>query len=307
MRFSGMSVGQDYYIDIKLAPLASEATASTYVDTRVSEESTTTATTTAGTKRKRKAGGGGGGDDATEVYKNDDTEAATQAPLATATDYYRRYDNQDVTVQVDIDCLLHMVSVAKSADTLSITVFSFSANGEAERLLVKSTDRNTTTMGVITPQNLTCEVCLSRTRATDLCHLTPNRSQVWTLPKFNAVSMVIMQAASLSERIKSVTGASQSNFVTIGMTGNQDDTRPGASRQILTLRSNGDIGVVESEIRSDLVANVKFTNGRSVGTHNQIRFSGRYGSKPLIQIGRIAPICKFVRMWVGARTQRRLN
>ncbi len=113
-------------------------------------------------KRKRGGGGGGGGEEsecesesettAVEVYKSDDSNGGGGDVIQTKTDYYIRYDTQDVTVQVDIDCLLSKTGIAKRADTLRIIVFSFSPTGEAERVLVESSSRNTETVCTVTLQ-----------------------------------------------------------------------------------------------------------------------------------------------------------
>jgi hypothetical protein len=291
MRWSGISPGRDYYIDLKLAPNSGVTnTQTSYVDTRVSAEENEPK------KRKRSSSPASSPpppQPLEEVYKadidddddDDDNDVGESTPesecaVGTMTDYYRRYDTHDVTVQVDIDCLLHMTGVAKRSDTLSITIYSFSETGEAERILITAWDRNTTTTGTVTPQYQTCDV--------------------WALPSFKAVSMVIMHADSLSDHIKSVASASQSACVTIGMTGNQENKSANAPPQVLSLTAVGDIGPVSRLIRSNVLSHVKFVNDRkNLLPTDSINFSGRYSCKPLVQIGRIAPICKFVRMYLS--------
>lgn len=178
-----------------------------------------------------------------------------------------------------------MTSVGKRADTLCIVIFSFSPTGEPERILVESRDRNTTTFGTVTPQVQTCEV--------------------WALQSFKAVSMVVMQADDLSEHIKAVSGASQASLVTIAMDGNQAGP---SGKQVLTFSAVGDIGAVARQITSDVEANVKFVNDRrELAADDVISFTGRFGAKPLIQIGRIAPICRLVRMYLSPNQPLKLH
>jgi hypothetical protein len=153
LRISGTSPARNYFIDLTLSPMRSEHASATsgYVDTKVAAPSDETVPAK---KRKQSAA-------PVEVYRGDDDDDDA-GPVQTSTDYYRRYDDHDVTVQIDIECMLHMTSVAKRADTLCIVIFSFSPTGEPERILVESRDRNTTTFGTITPQVQTCEVSIAK-------------------------------------------------------------------------------------------------------------------------------------------------
>jgi hypothetical protein len=304
MRLSGMSTGHDFYIDITLNPLMG-GNEQTYVDTTVDNDdfdimdsdintivaqavsasnvssdanvsavpwstlpTAEAAAAPAGKKRKRPTG------TPLEVYSG---EPPTVSPQ-TVTDYYRRYDDHDVSVQVDIDCLLHMTNVAKRAVSLQIIVYSFSISGEPERILVSSCDRNTTTFGIVTPQILECDV--------------------WSLPSFKAVATVVMAAEDLSDHIKAVSTASQAAVISIQMTGNQAAAVAQSKPQSFTLSAVGDTGTIRRVIQSDRVANVTFINNKELASDDVINFTGRYASRPLVAIGKIASICRYVRMYL---------
>jgi len=79
------------------------------------------------------------------------------------------------------------------------------------------------------------------------------------------------------------------------------------SPQVLSLSAAGDIGPVARKIRSDTVANVKFVNDKSLAPTERINFHGVYGCKALIHIGKIAPICKFVRMYLSPNVPLKLH
>lgn len=94
MRISGTSPARNYFIDLTLSPMRSEhaAAKSGYVDNKVDES----AAAAPAKKRKQSAATAAA---PVEVYQGDDDDDDA-GPVQTSTDYYRRYDDHDVTVQV---------------------------------------------------------------------------------------------------------------------------------------------------------------------------------------------------------------
>lgn len=154
-------------------------------------------------------------DEGLDVFRCDD-DYAKEVPQ-TDTDFYRRYDEQDTTIQVDMSCLLHMIRVSKRSDVLSLAIFSFSPTDSAERILITSSDQNTSTTAVITPQEVMCEIMV--------------------LPQLETTFAVTMPSDFFAGNIKEIASASQSSCVSIHM-----NRLGGPDQQCLTLSATGDMG-----------------------------------------------------------------
>ena len=173
-------------------------------------------------------------EDGLDVFRDDSNDsmqpdAAAAAPTST-NDFYRLYDEKPCRVQVDMSSLNAMLRASKRAVVLSIVVFSFSPTGDAERILVKSWDRKSTTSAIVLLQDVTQESLALRPIETTYA--------------------VTMPAAEFANWIKEITSASQSDHVSMHMTPADE-----AARQCLTLTAvgdNGEISKVSARLRARL-------------------------------------------------------
>lgn len=277
MRFTGLTDDKCQYFDFKVCPLKGDGVA------LAAPGEATTSVAGGGKNKKRKADTMAMTDDddddseeeedGLDVFHCDD-EASTLVVPQTNADYYRRYDDRDQTVQVDMDVFLHNCSIGKRADVLRIVIYSFSETGEIDRVLIESEDRNTTTTVTIVPQILTCET--------------------FSLEPREATYAITLPSEFFATSIKEIVQASQGEYVKITMS-------PRGLAQTLTLSSTGDTGTVNRIIRPDVASKVKFHNDDGGPP-----YSHAFMSKPIIHIGRIAPVSRFVIVYLSDDTPLKL-
>lgn len=289
MVFSGTAIDVSHFIYFKVAPMKGD-----------SSPAAASAPAAAPGKRKRPASPAEDeeeeedeaqetlqdvADDGLDVFRDDPLDPLLQPPgTQTKNDFYKLYDERECIVQVDMFALNSMLKAAKRAVVLSISIFSYSPTGCAERILVKFWDSKSTTSAIVLLQDVTIEL--------------------FVLNPIETTFAITMPAAEFASWVKEITSATQGTSISMHMSKLHEDG--GAPGQRLTLTAVGDNGEISKVVTPDAQSGIRFDNDLDTG-RCRVDYLRRYSCKPIVQVSAVAPVSRNVRIYLSGEAPLKLQ